>query len=44
LIAQGGVKVNGEQASAAVEVDPGRDGVLLQVGKLKFLKVVVNRT
>ena len=40
LIDQGGVKVNGEKASAAnAEVDISGDGVLLQVGKLKFLKV-----
>ena len=40
LIEQGGVKVNGEKATAAAaEIDIGSDGVLLQVGKLKFLKV-----
>jgi tyrosyl-tRNA synthetase len=40
LIEQGGVKVNGEKASAAnAEVDVSGDGVLLQVGKLKFLRV-----
>lgn len=40
LVDQGGVKVNGEKASAAnAEVDLLGDGVLLQVGKLKFLKV-----
>ncbi len=40
LIDQGGVKVNGERASAAnAEVDVSGDGVLLQVGKLKFLRV-----
>ena len=40
LIEQGGVKVNGEKATAAgAEIDPGTDGILLQVGKLKFLKV-----
>jgi tyrosyl-tRNA synthetase len=41
LIEQGGVKVNGEKASAVNgEVEISGDGVLLQVGKLKFLKVV----
>jgi tyrosyl-tRNA synthetase len=40
LIEQGGVKVNGEKASAAnAEINISGDGVLLQVGKLKFLKV-----
>ena len=40
LIEQGGVKVDGEKATApAAEIDIGSDGVLLQVGKLKFLKV-----
>ncbi len=40
LIDQGGVKVNGEKVSAAnAEVDVSGDGVLLQVGKLKFLRV-----
>ena len=40
LIEQGGVKINGEKASAAAaEVDVSGDGVLLQVGKLKFMKV-----
>lgn len=40
LIEQGGVKVNGEKATAAnadIVIDP--DGVLFQVGKRKFLKV-----
>ncbi len=40
LIQQGGVKVNGEkveQASAKVEISS--NGILIQVGKLKFLKV-----
>ncbi|HTH38292.1 MAG TPA: tyrosine--tRNA ligase [Pyrinomonadaceae bacterium] len=42
LIDQGGVKVNGEKASAAnAEIDLSGDGVLLQVGKLKFLRVKV---
>ena len=40
LIEQGGVKINGERATAAaVEIDVNADGVLLQVGKLKFLRV-----
>ncbi len=40
LIDQGGIKVNGEKASAAnAEIDLSGEGVLLQVGKLKFLKV-----
>ena len=40
LIDQGGVKVNGEKASAAnAEIDISGEGVLLQVGKLKFLRV-----
>jgi tyrosyl-tRNA synthetase len=41
LIEQGGVRINGEKASAAnadVAVDEG--GILLQVGKRKFLKLV----
>lgn len=40
LIEQGGVKVNGEKATAAnADITIGPDGVLLQVGKRKFLKV-----
>ena len=40
LIEQGGVKINGEKATAAAtEIDVSADGVLLQVGKLKFMKV-----
>ena len=39
LIQQGGVKVNGEKATAAAaDVDISGAGMLLQVGKLKFLK------
>jgi len=35
------VKVNNEKASAAnAEIIVGGDGILLQVGKRKFLKVV----
>ena len=40
LIQQGGVKINGEKASSATaEIEIDSAGVLLQVGKLKFLKV-----
>ncbi|MBK7394206.1 MAG: tyrosine--tRNA ligase [Chloracidobacterium sp.] len=40
LIEQGGVKVNGEKATAAnADIAIGPDGVLLQVGKRKFLKL-----
>jgi tyrosyl-tRNA synthetase len=40
LIEQGGVKVNGEKATAAnTDIDVTSGGVLLQVGKRKFLKV-----
>ena len=41
LIEQGGVRVNGERASAAaaeIDVQPGGE-FLLQVGKLKYLRV-----
>src|SRR5687768_4243636 len=44
LIEQGGVKINGEKASvegAAVNLASG-ESVLLQVGKLKFLKIVAS--
>jgi tyrosyl-tRNA synthetase len=41
LIEQGGVRVNSEKASAAnADVSVNADGVLLQVGKRKFLKVL----
>ncbi|MEO6335045.1 MAG: tyrosine--tRNA ligase [Pyrinomonadaceae bacterium] len=41
LIEQGGVKINGEKASATnAEIEIAGEGVLIQVGKLKFLKVV----
>lgn len=41
LIEQGGVKINGEKASAAnAEIGLDADGCLLQVGKRKFLKVI----
>ncbi len=40
LIEQGGVKVNGEKATAAnADIVIGDNGVLFQVGKRKFLKV-----
>ena len=44
LIEQGGVKLNGEKAtSAAAEVDmSANDGLILQVGKLKFAKLTAN--
>ena len=44
LIEQGGVKINGEKASAEgakVDIASG-ESVLLQVGKLKFLKIVAS--
>lgn len=41
LIEQGGVKVNGEKATAAnAEISVGGEPVLLQVGKRKFLRVI----
>jgi tyrosyl-tRNA synthetase len=43
LIEQGGVKLNGEKAtSAAAEVDMKSDGLVLQVGKLKFARIKAN--
>lgn len=40
LIEQGGVKVNGEKATSAnAEITIDTDGVLLQVGKRKFLRI-----
>jgi len=43
LIEQGGVKINSEKATAAnVDIDITSEGVLLQVGKRKFLKVRSN--
>lgn len=40
LIEQGGVKVNGEKATATnADIAIGTDGVLFQVGKRKFMKV-----
>ncbi len=43
LIEQGGVKINGEKATAAnAEIAIDVDGVLVQVGKRKFLKINSN--
>jgi tyrosyl-tRNA synthetase len=43
LIEQGGVRINGEKATAAsADVTIDAAGVLFQVGKRKFLKVVSN--
>lgn len=43
LIEQGGVKVNGEKATAAnADILVGNERILLQVGKRKFLKVLAN--
>ena len=43
LIEQGGVKINGEKASAvSAEVELGSESIILQVGKLKFLKIKSN--
>jgi tyrosyl-tRNA synthetase len=43
LIEQGGVKINGEKASNVnADVEIGETGVLLQVGKRKFLRVKSN--
>ena len=40
LIEQGGVKINGEKAtSAASEIDMTSEGLILQVGKLKFARL-----
>jgi tyrosyl-tRNA synthetase len=40
LIEQGGVKINGEKASAAnAEVSVGHQAIVLQVGKRKFLRI-----
>ena len=40
LIEQGGVKIDGEKASAAnAEITVGTDAMLIQVGKRKFLRV-----
>ena len=40
LIEQGGVKLNGEKTtSAAAEIDMASDGLILQVGKLKFARL-----
>lgn len=43
LIEQGGVKINGEKASNVnADVEIGGEGILLQVGKRKFLRVKSN--
>jgi len=43
LIEQGGVKVNGDKASAAnSDTAIDQSGVLIQVGKRKFLKLITN--
>ena len=45
LIEQGGVKLNGEKAtSAAAEIEVAGDSpVVLQVGKLKFARLVAEK-
>jgi tyrosyl-tRNA synthetase len=43
LIEQGGVRVNGEKVSANGDVSVGADGVLLQIGKRKFLKIQASK-
>ena len=41
LVEQGGVKVNNEKATAAnADITIGADGVLFQVGKRKFMKII----
>ncbi len=41
LVEQGGVKVNNEKATAAnTDITIGADGVLFQVGKRKFMKII----
>lgn len=41
LVEQGGVKVNNEKATAAnADITFGADGVLFQVGKRKFMKII----
>jgi tyrosyl-tRNA synthetase len=42
LIEQGGVKLNGEKATGAAEIEIADDGLILQVGKLKFARLVAN--
>ncbi len=43
LIQQGGVKINGDKATAPnADIQIDANGVLVQVGKLKFLKVMGN--
>jgi tyrosyl-tRNA synthetase len=41
LIAQGGVEIAGEKVSDAQAVVPAQDGLVIQVGKRRFLRVVV---
>ena len=40
LIEQGGVKIDGEKADGNVDLAISGDGVLLQVGKRKFLRIL----
>lgn len=40
LIEQGGVKLNGEKVSANNDIEVNGEGVLIQVGKRKFLRVL----
>ena len=40
LIDQGGVKLNGEKVSANSDIEVNGEGVLIQVGKRKFLRVL----
>jgi tyrosyl-tRNA synthetase len=41
LVEQGGVRVSAEKATnPSAEIDVGGEGVLLQVGKRKFLRLV----
>jgi tyrosyl-tRNA synthetase len=42
LIEQGGVKLNGEKATSAAAEIQMSDGLVLQVGKLKFARLVAN--
>lgn len=40
LIEQGGVKLNGEKVSANKDIEVDGEGILIQVGKRKFLRVL----
>jgi len=40
LIEQGGVKINGEKVSANGDISIAGDGILVQVGKRKFLRIL----